>query len=167
MTASDVVLAGSVSLGLPVLLTGPLFPTQVGVPIPTSVTLDLAGCLGCMSPSNSSAHVYINHLHLTGLERPAPVVSSSSSNGSDGTQLSLPLWSFQFNRSSGSPSVTLYNVTLTLPQDEFRLLLVGLPAGAAGQYSLLAGLQLTVSGARGLQKSTHHVKNKGTRLMLV
>ena len=151
MAAVDVVLAGVVSLGLPLMLTGPLFPTQLGAPIPTSVVLDLAGCLGCMSLSNRSAHVYIYNLSLIGLERPVDSSSGSSSWSGDGTQLSLPLWAFHFNRSSGSPSVTLHNVTLTLPQEEFRLLLASLPAGpgpgaAGGQYALLAGLQLTVHG---------------------
>ena len=151
MAAVDVVQAGGISLGLPLMLTGPLFPTQLGAPIPTSVVLDLAGCLGCMSLSNSSAHVYIIGLCLTGLERPAVGSSGSSSGGGDGSHLSFPLWAFQFNRLSSSPSVTLYNVTLTLPQEEFRLLLASLPAGpgpgaAGGQYALLAGLQLTVHG---------------------
>ena len=152
LTAQDVLLAGGVSLGMPLLLTGPLFPSRLGAPIPTSVALDLSGCIGCMSLINRSAHLYIYDLHLIGLERP---VGSSSSSSGDGTQLSLPLWAFHFNRSSGSPSVTLHNVTLTLPQEEFRLLLAGLPAGpgpaaAAGQFSVLGGLQLMVSGAQRL-----------------
>ena len=156
MAAVDVVLAGGISLGLPLLLTGPLFPTQLRAPIPTSVVLDLAGCLGCMSLSNRSAHVYIYDLSLIGLERPAVSSSSNSSSSGDGTQLSLPLWAFQFNRSSGSPSVTLYNVTLILPKEEFRLLLAGLPAGpgpgaAGGQYALLGDVELMVRGGWGFR----------------
>ena len=149
MAALNVVQAGGISLGLPLLLTGPLFPSQLGAPIPTSVALDLAGCLGCMSLSNRSAHVYIYDLHLIGLERHVDSNSGSSSWSGDGIQLSLPLWAFHFNRSSSSPSVTLHNVTLTLPQEEFRLLLEALPAGpgpgaGAGQYPLPGGLQLMV-----------------------
>ena len=154
MAALDVVAGGGVSLGLPLVLMGSPFPSQLGAPIPTSVILDLAGCLGCMSLSNSSAHVYIIGLCLTGLERPAVGSSGSSSGGGDGSHLSFPLWAFQFNRLSSSPSVTLYNVTLTLPQDEFRLLLAGLQAGLpagpgpAGQQQLLSfqgPVELTVS----------------------
>ena len=153
MAAVDVVQAGGISLGLPLMLTGPLFPTQLGAPTLTSVALDLAGCLGCISLSNHSAHVYIYDLQLIGLERP---VDSSSSWSGDGTQLSLPLWAFHFNRSSGSPSVTLHNVTLTLPQVEFRLLLAGLPAGpgpgaAGGQYALLGDVELMVRGGWGFR----------------
>ena len=151
MTTLDVVDRGGVSLVLTLLLTGPPFPSHLGVPPPSSVTLDLAGCLSCISLSNSTAHVYIFGLSLTGLERPA-VSSNSSSSSGNGTQLTLPLWAFQFNRSSASPSVTLHNVTLTLPQEEFRLLLVGLLAGAgpagAGQLQPLQGFQVKVRSGR-------------------
>ena len=151
VTALDVVAGGGASLGLPLILMGSPFPSQLGAPIPASLVLDLAGCLGCVSLTNRATHVYIIDLCLMGLER--PVVSSgsnSSSNSSDGTQLSLPLWAFQFNRSSGSPSVTLYNVTLMLPQEEFRLLLAGLPAGsgpgAGGGQGLQGNFEFAVCG---------------------
>ena len=137
VTTLDVVAGGGAKVGTPLVLLKSPWPSQVGAPVPASLTLDLSGCLGCVSLANRATHVYIIDLCLTGLEQP---VVSSGSNSSDGTQLSLPLWAFQFNRSSGSPSVTLYNVTLMLPQEEFRLLLAGLPAGqgtgAGGQQQL-------------------------------
>ena len=138
---------GPISLTLPLLLTGPPFPTQLGVPTPTSVSLDLTGCLGCLSLDNSTTHVYLANLHLTGLERPAASNSSSNSSISssgDGTQLSLPLWAFHFERLPGNLSmhVHLRNVTLTLPQDEFRMLLAGLPAAGSQQ-----GVTVAAQGA--------------------
>ena len=163
MTASDVVrlaslFNGSISIGLPTLLMGPLLPTQLGVPVPASVSLDLSGCIGCVTLANSAAHVYLAHLHLMGLERPTAKFlssnngssSSSSSNEDDlGFNLTLPLWAFQFNRSAGSrPRVTLRNVSLTLLREDFRLLLAGLSAGDAG---LGGGWQFKVGGLLGMR----------------
>ena len=106
------------------LLTSHPSPLQLGAPPPPSVTLDLSGCIGCVNLTGH-ARVYLTNLHLTGLEQPGhgPGPSSSSSRSGGGSQLGnttshlpLALWAFQFNRSSGVPSVILYNVTLTLPQ---------------------------------------------------
>ena len=103
----------SIGVGVPLLLMPSIYPLQYGAPPPPSpVVLDLSGCIGCVSLMGQ-ARVYLTNLHLTGLQRPGP--GSSSSNG-DGGHLSSPLWAFQFNRSSGATSITLYNVTLTLPQ---------------------------------------------------
>ena len=159
LTVLDVVAGGGARLGLPLLLMGSPFPSQLGAPIPASLVLDLAGCLGCVSLTTRATHVNIIGLWMTGLERPMVSSGSSSRNSSDGTQLSLPLWAFQFNRSSGSPSVTLYNVTLTLPQEEFRLLLLGLTAGpgpgaGGGQQQLLSlqgNFEFAVCGLQDMQ----------------
>ena len=150
---------GSISLGMPVLILGllPQFPLQPGVPNPASVTLDLTGCIGCLSLASSKVHVYLSHLRLTGLER-APPPSAAQNSSVNGAALALPLWAFQFARGPGNASVHLYNVTLTLPREEFRLILAGLPATAtsgpepataagSGQPAgdgLLAGLNLQV-----------------------
>ena len=150
VTAADVVsLAshgnGSVSIRAPLLLYGPAFPIARGALPPSPVTLDLAGCIGCMSLYNSAAHVYLTDLGLTGLERPTSHNSSSSSSSSSqsgGAQLFLPLWAFQFDRSSGNFSVHLRNVTLTLPHEEFLLLLMSLPAGEGQQHQPAGGLTL-------------------------
>ena len=91
------------------------------------------------------------NIGLTGLERPAAFTSSSSSGGSssgssgDGgaAQLSLPIWAFQFDRSS--MQVYLRNVMLTLPHADFMLLLTNLPA-TGGQQQPLSGFDLKVSG---------------------
>ena len=139
----------SVSLIMPLLLMGPPYPTmQLGVPPPTNVTLDLTGCLGCISVSNINAHVYLINLHISGLEqRPAPSSGGSGGRGvaasgsGMGAGVSLALWAFEFDRSSGNVSVTLRNVTLTLPQQEFGLLLAGTAAGwmAGGGWRLKVG----------------------------
>ena len=122
------------------------------------MTLDLTGCVGCMSLSKKTVHMYLMNIGLTGLERLAALNSggSSSSSGDDGAALlSLPLWAFQFNRSSGNTTnvqVFLRNVTLTLPQADFLLLLTSLPATggqqqpAGGQQPLPAGVDLKVGG---------------------
>ena len=157
LTAAGVVhLAGSspgdsVNISAPVLLSGPPFPFQLGVPPPAYVTLDLTGCVGCMSLAKTTVHVYLMNIGLTGLERPAAFTSSSSSGGSssgssgDGgaAQLSLPIWAFQFDRSS--MQVYLRNVMLTLPHADFMLLLTNLPA-TGGQQQPLSGFDLKVSG---------------------
>ena len=153
---------GSVIINAALLLSAPAFPTQLGVPLPASVTLDLSGCVGCMSLSNSKVHVYLANLHLTGLER--PVANSSG----DGAQLSLPLWAFQFNRSSGTQAVRLHlrNVTLTLPQDEFTHVLVSLPGAQqlqlpAGGQPLLSGVNVMVSDwCRGWGGGTVHCSGR-------
>ena len=148
MTASDVVLLasrlnGSISIGLPTLLTGPPFPTQLGAPVPASVSLDLSGCIGCVTLTHSAAHVYLAHMHLTGLERPAAEYLSYGLE----YNLTFPLWAFQFNRSAGSsPRVTLRNVSLTLPPEEFQLLLAGLSPGAG----LGDNLKFKVGGLLGI-----------------
>ena len=143
----------SVTLSVPLLLNGPPFPSQLGVPVPAAVSLDLASCIACIALANDSTVLYIADLHLTGLECPMPHNSSSSSNSSnssnsssssgggngssssssgsgDGTDLSLPLWAFEFDRLPGVHRVFLRNVTLTLPWEEYRLLLAGLAANA-------------------------------------
>ena len=127
----------SISLIVPLLLMGPPYPTtQLGVPPPSNVSLDLAGCMGCISLSNSDSHVYLINLHLTGLEH-----SASSYGDVDGSGTSLPLWAFQFDRSSVNVSVTLRNVTLTLPHEEYHLLLAGTVVGSmpGGGWKLKAG----------------------------
>ena len=134
----------SVTLSVPLLLNGPPFPSRLGVPLPATVSLDLASCMACIALANNSAVLlYIADLHLTGLERLVPGNSSSSSgrggsggstsssgSGGDGTDLSLPLWAFEFDRLPGVHRVFLRNVTLTLPWEEYRLLLAGLAANA-------------------------------------
>ena len=138
---------GSVIINAPLLIMGPPFPTQLGQPIPaTQVTLDLAGCSGCLVLPDSTVHVYLSDLHLTGLERPAAGNAGSGANYSAGgaAQLPLPswvLWAFQFDRLSGNLSLHLRNVTLTLPQQDFLLLLDSLPMPAAEglQQQLTAG----------------------------
>ena len=107
----------SVSLVVPLLLTSPPYPLLSGAPVPPSQTLDLSGCIGCVSLTGP-ARVYLTNLHLTGLHRPSPSPGPGPGpiSNVDGRQLSLALWALQFNRSSGIPSVILYNVTLTLPQ---------------------------------------------------
>ena len=136
VTAADVVqlasrLNASVTLSAPLILNGPPFPR---VPGPANVSLDLSGCIGCMSLSNATMHLYLIDLHLTGLEQ---LPASRDSRRGGGSEFSLPLWAFQFDRLPGSPRVSLRNVTLTLPQQEFSLLLANLtPAprpGEAGQ----------------------------------
>ena len=139
----------SLSLSTPLLVLGPLFPVLLDVPIPASVTLDLAGCIGCLSlkndPMHGQVHVYLSDIQITGLE----AAYSSSSNGSSGTlqgtPLALPLWAFQFNRSTCNASVILHNVTLTLPQVEFQLLLAGLPAAVGAG----AGVPAAVGAGQG------------------
>ena len=132
-------LDGSVTLSVPLLLNGPLFPSQLGVPVPANVSLDLSACTACIAlANNSTVLLYIADLHLTGLERPEPRNSNSNSGSSsdssssgDGTDLFLPLWAFEFDRLPGVYRVFLRNVTLTLPREEFGLLLAGLAATAA------------------------------------
>ena len=97
---------GSISLNLPLMLSLPYFPVQLGVPIPASVALDLSGCLGCLSLLDSQVHVYLAGIQLTGLaplDGPGNSNSSSGSSSSSisGASLALPLWAFHFNRSSG------------------------------------------------------------------
>ena len=58
--------------------------------------------------------------------------SSNSSDVSSAASLALPLWAFHFNRTSGSPNLHLYNVTIELPVSEFSLLLAGLSTQAGG-----------------------------------
>ena len=145
-------LNGSASVSLPLLLTGPPYPTRLGVSAPASVTLDFSGCVGCMDlAGGDTAQVYLSNLHLTGLERPA--VGNGSSSGGGGVSSgppgssstdpapapSLALWAFRFNRTAdaaagGVPRVRLHNVSVTLPCAEFGLLLLlgGLPAAGAG-----------------------------------
>ena len=105
---------GSISLNLPLLLSVPLFPVKLGVPIPTSVALDLSGCLGCLALTDSQVHVYLASIQLTGLAPlGGPGISNSSSGGSSsgnssssssGASLTLPLWAFHFDRSSDQVS---------------------------------------------------------------
>lgn len=155
MNASDLVRSaarqgGSVNISVPLLLIKPACPTQLGVPVPASVSLDLAGCVGCVSlpdlSANNAAHVYINNLYLTGLEQRQVAssngtTSSSNAGSGDGSMLSsLPLWAFQFNRSPRSVRVNLRNVTLTLPQREFRSLLAAAGSGSGGGWKLKVGL---------------------------
>ena len=102
----------SVGLGVPLIITSSLYPLQLGDPVPPCVTLDLSGCVGCVSLTGP-ARVYLTNLHLTGLQRPG---ISNGVRGGDGSQLSLPLWALQANRSASVPPIILYNVTLTLPQ---------------------------------------------------
>ena len=91
----------------------------------------------------------MQHLHLTGLEPRLDPLAANNSSVSD-TPLALPLWAFQFDRTPGNaPSLHLYNVSLTLPHQEFQLLLAGLPtaSGPAGQQqqqhrALLAGTEV-------------------------
>ena len=92
----------SISLNLPLLLSDPYYPAvKLGVPIPASVALDLSGCLGCLSLSDSQVHVYLAGIQLTGLAPlDGPDISNSSSTISSAS-LTLPLWAFHFNRSSG------------------------------------------------------------------
>ena len=129
-------LNGSVTLSVPVLLNGPPFPILLGEPVPAAVSLDLASCIACIALANNSAVLlYIVDMHLTGLERPVPRNNSSNSSvsvsgGGDGTDLSLPLWAFEFDRLPGVYRVFLRNVTLMLPREEFQLLLAGLAATA-------------------------------------
>ena len=129
MSINDVVqLAASQSVGVglsvPLILISATYPLEEGVLVPPSVTLDLSGCIGCVSLMGH-ARLYLSNLHLTGLQRPGPSNGSSGSSSSsgnsssatgDGSDLSLPLWSFQFHRSSSTPAIMLYNVTLTLAQ---------------------------------------------------
>ena len=147
VTAADLVQLASqqangsnIIISTPLLMIGPLpeFPLQRGVPNPASVTLDLTGCVGCLSLASSKVHFYLSNLHLTGLMLPPAAAASfapNSSSGGDssGAALTLPLWAFQFVRVPGNASVHLYNVTLTLPREEFRLILAlaGLPATTA------------------------------------
>ena len=131
---------GSVGLGVPLMVMGPAYPVHLAVPTPAHVSLDLSGCVGCVSLLGRSSQLYLTNLNLTGLER-GPGVGN-------GAQLSLPLWAFQFDR-TGNTSVHLFNVTLILPQDEFGLLLAGLSVGpgpATAPQSLPPGLTLQVRG---------------------
>ena len=143
---------GSVSLDMPLLLMGPVAPSQLGVPLQTSVTLDLAGCIGCITLSGNTTHVYLLNLHLTGLEMRV----GGNSSGVEGAQLVLPLWAFQFNRSGSLPYVHLRNCSLILSQQEFSTLLGllgGLPAGSAARAAA-AGAQLQVrSGGQGTRRA--------------
>ena len=121
-------------------------------PLPThpQVHLDLSNCSGCLPLSGDTAQVIIANLRLTGMTTASASQrsggsgsgsgsssgsnnnynssnSSSSSSGSDGYNLVLPLWVFQFNRSGAAPPrVSLYNVTLVLPQADFIGLLAAL-----------------------------------------
>ena len=151
MTFAEVAVAasrqpnGSIAIGMPLFMSHPLYPVKSGVPLPSSVTLDLDGCIGCMSLTDNGVVIYLSNLRLTGL---APLLasdtlddynnsgrgnrsgSSSSSSGS-GDLFALPLWAFRFNRCPKcSACVWLHNVSLTLPMKEYSLLLASLPATA-------------------------------------
>ena len=127
----------SIAIGMPLFLSCPLYPVKSGVPPPASVTLDLSGCIGCMSLTDNGVVVYLSNLHLTGL---APLLASgtrdsssgsSSGNSGSGDLLALPLWAFRFNRCPNcSAGVWLHNVSLTLPMKEYSLLLASLPSTA-------------------------------------
>ena len=126
----------SIAIGMPLFLSCPLYPVKSGVPPPASVTLDLSGCIGCMSLTDNGVVVYLSNLHLTGL---APLLASGtlgdhSSRGNSsgsGDLLALPLWAFEFNRCpSCRAGVWLQNVSLTLPMEEYSLLLASLTAAA-------------------------------------
>ena len=69
------------------------------MPAPTSVTLDLAGCIGCLllknDPVHGQVHVYLSGIHVTGLE--AAYSSSNGSSCTQGTPLALPLWAYPLN----------------------------------------------------------------------
>ena len=73
----------SASVTLPLMLMGPAFPYQVGQAVPGDVTLDLTGCIGCISLSSFQAQVYITGIHLSGLEPLDPSTSSMATNGSN------------------------------------------------------------------------------------
>lgn len=156
LLASHQLNGSSIRLTLPLLLMGPLYPLQLGLPTPTSVTLDLAGCIGCLSLADGKVHIYINNLHLKGLGPLTHGGASSAQNNSSGTtdisngaQLSLPLWAFQFERLPGNASVHLYNVTLVLPREEFQMLLACLPAAVGpGSFSCssLSGSEAGLTG---------------------
>ena len=127
----------SIAIGMPLFLSCPLYPVKSGVPPPASVTLDLSGCIGCMSLTDNGVVVYLSNLHLTGL---APLLASgtrdsssgsSSGNSGSGDLLALPLWAFRFNRCPNcSTGIWLHNVSLTLPVEEYSLLLASLTAAA-------------------------------------
>ena len=104
----------------------------------------------------------MQHLHLTGLEPRLDPLAANNSSVSD-TPLALPLWAFQFDRTPGNtPSVHLYNVSLTLPHREFQLLLAGLPAasGSAGQQQQALPVGVEVGGLH-LQVRTRTLKALG------
>ena len=134
---------GSIAISMPLFMSRPLYPVKSGVPLPSSVTLDLDGCIGCVSLMDNGVVIYISNLHLTGL---APLLaldtlddfnsgrgnrSGSSGSSGSGDLLALPLWAFRFNRCPKcSACVWLHNVSLTLPMKEYSLLLASLPATA-------------------------------------
>ena len=53
-------------LPLPLLMTGPTFPMQLGLAVPSIVALSLAGCVGCLALTDSTVHVYLTQMMLTG-----------------------------------------------------------------------------------------------------
>ena len=134
---------GSLHLSVSLLVSGPPYPTLLGVPSPGAVSLDLGGCLGCVSLDSTSGQVYFANMHLTGLEHPVAPSGSSGNVSSirSVADMSLPLWAFNFVRAGGQSSVHLLNVTLTLPQAEFQMLLMSVTNGAV---SAPAGLQMKV-----------------------
>ena len=56
----------SLPLPLPLLMTGPTFPMQRGLSVPPIVAFNLAGCVGCLALTDSTVHVYLTQMLLTG-----------------------------------------------------------------------------------------------------
>ena len=56
----------SVLLPLSLLMSGPSFPMQLGVAVPSIVRLDLTGCIGCLAMTDNTVNVYLSQMTLTG-----------------------------------------------------------------------------------------------------
>ena len=146
LTATGAIVPASVThvtLVTLVTLVTPVTPVTpvTGALIPSSVTLDLAGCVACLSLANSNAHVFFSDLHLVGLAHlDAAGAAQHDANNTgliSGASLALPLWALKFGRLD--TLVHLHNVTLTLPQEEFALVLGLASAGRTVTSVLAAG----------------------------
>ena len=58
--------SSGVSLPLPLMISGPRFPMQLGVARPSIVRLDLTGCVGCLDLTDNTINVYLTQVTLTG-----------------------------------------------------------------------------------------------------
>ena len=56
----------SVSLPLPLLMTGANYPVQLGVNAPRTTRFDLAGCVGCLVMADTTVNVYLTQMLVTG-----------------------------------------------------------------------------------------------------
>ena len=156
MSVTDVLLlasssGGSINLSLSLLITGPSFPIELGVPPPPSVSLDLSGCAGCLTLTGQFANLYVANLNLVGAQlQGSGTLGGLLSHGgcspdvnNDGDEDDLRNSSrigggfVRFN-CSDSVRVHLRNVSLTVPQAAFQQMLVALPS-SSWQVSRRAG----------------------------